>query len=62
MIRCCQSATSCCAHIEQIDGHGGSVRYTLVNGRPPAEVDMQRFFQVTPPSVHQMVVALEHAG
>lgn len=36
--------------------------YTLVNGRPPAEADMQRFFQVTPPSVHQMVVALEQAG
>ena len=36
--------------------------YTLVNGRPPAEADMQRFFQTTPPSVHQMVVALERAG
>jgi DNA-binding MarR family transcriptional regulator len=36
--------------------------YTLVNGRPPAEVDMQRFFRVTPPSVHQMVVTLERAG
>ena len=36
--------------------------YTLVNGRPPAEADMQRFFRVTPPSVHQMVVALERAG
>ena len=36
--------------------------YTLVNGRPPAEADMQRFFQVTPPSVHQMVLTLEQAG
>ncbi len=36
--------------------------YTLVNGRPPAEGDMQRFFRVTPPSVHQMVLALEKAG
>src|SRR5450631_2918096 len=35
--------------------------YTLVNGRPPAEADMQRFFRVTPPSVHQMVVTLERA-
>jgi SOS-response transcriptional repressor LexA len=33
--------------------------YTLVNGRPPAEADMQRFFGVSPPSVHQMVVTLE---
>ncbi len=23
--------------------------YTLVNGRPPAQADMQRFFQVTRP-------------
>jgi LexA DNA binding domain len=36
--------------------------YTLVNGRPPAEADMQRFFRITPPSVHQMVITLEQAG
>ena len=36
--------------------------YTLVNGRPPAEADMQRFFRLTPPSVHQMVLTLERAG
>ena len=36
--------------------------YTLVNGRPPAETDMMRFFRVTPPSVHQMVLSLEKAG
>ena len=36
--------------------------YTLVNGRPPAEHEMMRFFQVTPPSVHRMVVTLEQAG
>jgi DNA-binding MarR family transcriptional regulator len=36
--------------------------YTLVNGRPPAEADMQRFFRVTPPSVHQMVLTLEQLG
>jgi len=27
--------------------------YTKVNGQPPAEADMQRYFRVTPPSVHQ---------
>jgi len=32
--------------------------YTLVLGRPPAEADLQRFFRVTPPSVHQMVLTL----
>jgi DNA-binding MarR family transcriptional regulator len=36
--------------------------YTLVNGRPPAHADIQRFFQVTPPSVHQMLLTLERAG
>src|SRR3954467_15664969 len=36
--------------------------YTLVNGRPPAEADMIRFFRLTPPSVHQMVLSLEKAG
>ena len=36
--------------------------YTKVNGRPPAEADMERHFQVTPPSVHQMVLTLETNG
>lgn len=36
--------------------------YTRINGRPPAEADMQRYFQISPPSVHQMVLALERAG
>lgn len=36
--------------------------YTLVNGRPPAHADMQRFFRVTPPTVHQMLLTLEKAG
>lgn len=36
--------------------------YTLVNGRPPAQADMQRFFQVTSPTVHQMLLTLEKAG
>jgi Mn-dependent DtxR family transcriptional regulator len=36
--------------------------YTQVHGRAPAEADMQRKFQVSPPSVHQMVLALERAG
>ena len=36
--------------------------YTKLNRRPPAEADMQRYFEVTPPSVHRMVVELEHRG
>lgn len=33
--------------------------YTKLNRRAPAEADMQRFFRVSPPSVHRMVVELE---
>src|ERR1700759_5403708 len=36
--------------------------YTLVNGRLPAQIDMQRFFRVAPPTVHQMLLTLENAG
>jgi DNA-binding MarR family transcriptional regulator len=36
--------------------------YTCVLGRPPAEADMQRHFQVTAPAVHQMVLTLERNG
>jgi DNA-binding MarR family transcriptional regulator len=36
--------------------------YTLVMGRPPAEADLQRYFCVTPPSVHHMVLTLERSG
>ncbi len=34
--------------------------YTKLNGRPPAERDMQKHFGVTAPSVHQMVKTLEN--
>ena len=36
--------------------------YTKVNGIAPAEADLQRYFKVTPPSVHQMVLGLERRG
>lgn len=29
---------------------------------PPAEADIQRYFRVTPPTVHQMVLTLERRG
>jgi repressor LexA len=37
-------------------------QYGLVNGCAPAEADMQRFFQISPPSVHSMVLTLERRG
>ena len=36
--------------------------YVLLNGRAPAEADMETYFRVTPPSVHRMVVELERRG
>jgi DNA-binding MarR family transcriptional regulator len=36
--------------------------YVLLNRQPPAEADFQRFFRVTPPSVHQMILQLERLG
>lgn len=33
--------------------------YTKINGKPPAESDMQRYFNVSPPSVHRLIVELE---
>jgi len=33
--------------------------YTKINHIPPAEADMQKFFDVSPPSVHRMLVELE---
>jgi repressor LexA len=36
--------------------------YTKLNGRPPAERDMQRYFKITPPTVHNMVVQIEKKG
>ena len=36
--------------------------YGRIFNRPPAEADMRRHFQVTAPSVHQMVMTLEKAG
>jgi len=36
--------------------------YIKLNRRPPAEADMQDYFSVTPPTVHQMVLQLERRG
>lgn len=36
--------------------------YERLHRQPPAEADMQRYFGVTPPTVHQMVLKLEQRG
>jgi repressor LexA len=36
--------------------------YTKIHGRGPSEADMQSYFRVSPPSVHQMVLSLEKRG
>ncbi len=33
--------------------------YSRVHGYPPAEADLRRHFQVTAPSIHQMILTLE---
>ena len=38
------------------------VAYAKLNRRPPAEADFQRYFEVTPPSVHNMIITLERHG
>ena len=36
--------------------------YTRVHRCPPAEADIQRYFEVSPPTVHQMILTLERGG
>lgn len=36
--------------------------YTRIHGRPPAQADIQRYFRVSPPTVHQMILTLERKG
>jgi DNA-binding MarR family transcriptional regulator len=36
--------------------------YTKINRIPPAEADMQRFFRISAPAVHEMVKTLELRG
>ena len=36
--------------------------YTRLNQRYPAEADIQRYFEVSPPTVHQMILKLEKLG
>jgi repressor LexA len=36
--------------------------YTKIHRVPPAEAEMQRYFVVTPPAVHQMILGLEEHG
>jgi Mn-dependent DtxR family transcriptional regulator len=36
--------------------------YTKIHRQPPAEADFQKYFRVSPPSVHQMIMALETSG
>jgi len=36
--------------------------YEKINRRPPAEGDIQRYFGVSAPTVHQMVLTLEAGG
>ena len=32
--------------------------YSVIFGQPPAEADLRRFFQTSPPTIHQMLLTL----
>jgi repressor LexA len=36
--------------------------YGKIHGCPPSEAEMQQYFRVSPPSVHQMILTLEAHG
>lgn len=36
--------------------------YTMIKRNAPAESDIQKYFRVTAPSVHQMILTLERGG
>jgi hypothetical protein len=36
--------------------------YTKIHGQAPAESDLQRYFRVSPPSIHDMIKTLERNG
>ena len=36
--------------------------YTKIHSEAPSEADLQRYFKVSPPTVHRMVLALEDRG
>ncbi len=37
-------------------------QYSTIHRRAPAEADIQEYFRVTPPSIHNMIIALERNG
>ena len=36
--------------------------YSKIHGTSPSEADLQQYFRVSPPSVHQMILTLERRG
>jgi len=68
----CATTTLAVSRIRRMTDRGFTARqgqylafiyyYEKVNRRSPAEVDIQRYFNVSAPSVHQMVIALEARG
>jgi SOS-response transcriptional repressor LexA len=36
--------------------------YIKIHGQPPAEADLERYFRVSPPAIHEMIKTLERNG
>ena len=58
------SASECLPHFTPAQGQylAFIYAYATLHRRAPAEADMRRFFGVTAPSVHRMVIELEKRG
>ena len=56
----------CPAHAPYTDKQGQYLAfiyyYTKIHGRSPSQADLQGYFRVSPPAVHQMVLSLEKRG
>jgi LexA DNA binding domain len=46
----------------RVSSSHSSTYYTKINRIPPAEIDMRRYFQISPPAVHEMIKTLHKRG
>jgi len=61
-----QGPDACPAHAPYTEKQGQYLAfiyyYTKIHGRSPSQADLQGYFRVSAPAVHQMVLSLEKRG
>jgi repressor LexA len=61
-----QGPDTCPAHAPYTEKQGQYLAfiyyYTKIHGRSPSQADLQGYFRVSPPAVHQMILSLEKRG